>query len=340
MSSITSDEHEKQTSTQNAGSARQATRRKVPRWLLICLAVVGILLTVGGGYLVFLPRIQPLALPSLPDDLTLTDIGLQDWQQYRAALPADPLADPQLPAEPVIDLQFAALQHAAGLALIEKKQMEPGLAYLKAAVQSDPENLQYGNSYRLILREDKRYNDEETFFAELYQQYPVVNVGIGLALSYVDQMRSCPKPPDGLVCQAQYSSRSIDLLASLLADHPYNAIARYASGLNHLYWPTLMGHLPASQKDLEHVVALAPFLEESSPTFIDDAYTALGDVFAKGENTTTAQNVWRNGLQVVPDSELLQNRLAIPLDKLVSEMDGPIRGLGVYVETDLTLFWT
>jgi tetratricopeptide (TPR) repeat protein len=270
----------------------------------------------------------------------MSDLGLPNWQQYREALPDKPLDNPQLPATPTIDPKLAAIQHAAGLALLDQKQLDQGIAYLQAAVESDPTNLRYGNDYRITLRDHQRYDDEEQFYDALYKKNDDVTVGIGLALSYVDQMRSCPKPPDGLVCQAQYSSRSITLLDSLLTAHPYNVIARYARGLNNLYWPTLMGHLPTAQTDLEYAVALTSLMETSSPAFIDDAYTALGDVFAKDKHVDEAINIWRNGLLATPGSSLLQSRLDLSRDKIVDEMNGPIRGLGVYVDTGITLFWT
>ncbi len=324
----------------DSSASQSARRRRIPRWLLICLSVLVLLLAAGGGYLIFMPHVQPLSLPKLPKNLTETDLGLENWQMYRQALPEKPLDDPRLPASPTVDADLAALQHAAGLTLIQQGQLDRGLDYLRAAVQGSPDNLRYGNDLRMVLRDHQRYNDEEQLFDKLYKQHNTINVGIGLALSYVDQMRSCPKPPDGLVCQAQYSSRSISLLDSLLNAHPYNVIARFARGLNHLYWPTLMGHLPTSQKDLEYAVALTDLMSTSSGSFIDDAYTALGDVFAKDNQVDSAINVWQNGLQKVPNSSLLRSRLDIPRDKVTDEMNGPIRGLGVYVDTSITIFWT
>ena len=161
-----------------------------------------------------------------------------------------------------------------------------------------------------------------------------------MALSYVDQMRSCPPPPDGLVCQAQFSSRSISQFDTILATQPYNIIARYARGLNHLYWPRLMQHLPRAAQDLSYAVALTGTLNKINNSFTDDAYTALGDTFAKDGQTDMAHNVWLNGLQIAHGSSLLQSRLDIPKDKLTDEESASLRGLGVYVETNLSLFWT
>lgn len=323
-----------------AVEAVPAKRSRTRQRLLVILGiVVAIIVVAVASYFAFIPRVQPLTLPQIPANVSTADLGLENWQTYQKTI-ANPLQDPSLPAQPVVDQQLAAIQDAAGMALIKAGKLDQGLAYLKAAAEADPDNLRITNDYRLSLRDQKRYTDEEAFFSDLQKKHNTLNVSIHLALSYVDEMRSCPKPPDGLVCQAQFSTRSIDLLNTLLSQHEYNVIARYARGLNHLYWPRLMGHLAGSQADLQYSVALLPLLKGISTEFGDDAYTALGDVFGKDGKPDEAQNVWRNGIQVIPNSELLKSRLNIPHDQIEDQETGPIRGLGVYVETDIALFWT
>lgn len=314
-------------------------RRRRRRIWFILLAVLVLFGVAGGAYLLLLPHVQPLSLPRLPAHLTVDDLGLARWQDYRQPLPANPLNNALLPASPKLDASLAALEDAAGQALIRQGELDRGLAYLRVAAQSDPTSLRFANDYRLALRDHGRYADEETFFSQLAQQFKSSETALSLALTYVDEMRSCPKPPDGLVCQAQDSSRSITELDNLLAAHPYNLIARYARGLNHLYWPSLMGHLPRAQTDLQFAVALLKPLGSVSSAFPPEAYTALGDVFAKDGQVAQARNVWLNGQNVLSFSSLLASRLSIPQDQLVNEENGSLRGLGVYVETDISIFW-
>jgi tetratricopeptide (TPR) repeat protein len=312
-----------------------APKRRRVIWIGASLLVIVLL---SGSYWLFFPRVQPLILPVLPAHLNMSDLGLTNWKGYQQPLAQDPLNDPRLPTVAQKSSEIAPLEHAAGLALL-KQQPDKGLAYLQAALESDPDNLRYANDYRLALRDLKRYEEEEKFFTAQLAQHNSTTVRVNLALAYVDQMRSCPTPPDGLVCQAQYSSKSISQLDIILAEHPYDIIARYARGLNHLYWPTLMGHLPKAQQDLSYAVALTATLQAIDTGFSDDAYAALGDVFAKDSQIDAARNVWLNGLQVTPDSALLKSRLNIAREKLTEAENGPLRGLGVYVETDLSLFW-
>lgn len=313
--------------------------RRLRRTLIIIASVVLVLALAGGGYLIFLPRVQPLTLPSLPAHLTPADLGLAAWQDYHQPLPAHPLTDSRLPGTPQVNASLALLEDAAGQALVQQGQLDRGLAYLRAAAQSSVENQRYSNDYRVALRDHRRYDDELKYFSQLAQHDTSPATQINFALVYVDQMRACPAPPDGLVCQAQDSYRSINVLNGVLATHPYNIIAHFARGLNHLYWPRLMGHLPASQADLEYAVALTRPFPTILQAFIPQAYVALGDVFAKDGQVQTARNVWLNGKEVVSASSLLDARLNIPQDRLTDEENNTLRGLGVPVETDLTIFW-
>jgi tetratricopeptide (TPR) repeat protein len=323
----------------DASAPPRKPSRRLRRTLIIIASVVLVLLLAGGGYLIFLPRVQPLTLPSLPAHLTSTDLGLANWQEYQLPLPPHPLTDSRLPGTPLVDTSLALLEDAAGQALVQQGQLDRGLAYLQAAARSDSQNQRYSNDYRVALRNHRRYDDEMKYFSQLAQHDTSPATMINFALVYVDEMRACPAPPDGLVCQAQDSYRSIDTLNKVLAAHPYNIMARFARGLNHLYWPRLMGHLPASQTDLEYAVALTRSFPAILQTFIPQAYVALGDVFAKDGQVQVARNVWLNGKEVLSVSSLLDARLAIPQDRLTDEENNTIRGLGVPVETDLTIFW-
>ncbi|GHO60001.1 hypothetical protein [Ktedonobacter robiniae] len=319
---------------------QRATFWHTKKFRLLVAAILLVLVLLGGGmYWLLTPRIKPLALPHVPAHLTWADIGLEHWQDYQQPLPEHPLDNTALPAKPQVNKNLALLQDAAGQALIQQGQNNLGVEYMKAAVLAVPDNLRYANDLRLAWRDHQQYKEEEAFFSALNQKYPTINTQIALALSYVDEMRSCPNPPDGLVCQAQFSSRSISELSEILTNHPYNIVARYARGLNHLYWPTLMGHLSQSQEDLQFSVVLTQIQGAIGPSFLPQAYTALGDVFAKGGKVDVAQNVWENGLKVAPSSTMLQQRLAIAKESLVSEEENHLRGLGVYVDTDVAIFW-
>lgn len=327
----------RQTEESNIHLSRRpsSARRKL---LIVSIGVV-LLIGIAGGYLLFQQRVQPLTLPHLPAHLSIDDLGLTNWQDYQHPLPTDPLSNTQLPTSPVIDPALAELEDAAGQSLIHQGILDRGLSYLRAAAQSIPDNLRYSNDYRLALRDHKLYTDEITFFSLQAQKVVTANTAISLALTYVDEMRSCPPPPDGLVCQAQNSSRSISELDKVLEQHPYNIIAHFARGLNHLYWPSLMGHLPRAETDLEYAVALTQVQGVIGNAFSIQAYVALGDVFAKGGQISQARNIWLNGKLANANATNLDQRLSIPNDQLVNAENNTLRGLGVYVDTNIAIFW-
>jgi tetratricopeptide (TPR) repeat protein len=317
-------------------------RRRIRRWMIFSL--IGLLLIIAGSaaaYFILTPQVTPLQMPTLPASLSAAQLGLANWQEYQQPLPTNPLSNPSLPSSPQATGSLALLEDAAGQALIAQSNLTRGLAYLQASVLADPDNMRYGNDYRLALRNHQMYQEEQTFFAALSKKTPGSNVSIEYSLTYVDMMRACPAPPDGLVCQAQNSYSSISILDGVLQQNPYNIIARYVRGLNDLYWPRLMRHLPQAQQDLQYAVALTRFQKSIGSVFLPDAYVALGDVFGKDGNIQAARNVWLNGLLATPtqDQALLHQRLAIPQDQVSGQENNQLRGLGVYVDTDLSVFW-
>jgi hypothetical protein len=323
-------------------SGKVPGRKRPKRWMVGSAIAALVLVGAVIAYLLLtMNQLAPLLLPKLPTNLSASQIGLAQWQEYQQPLPAHPLSNPLLPTTPQTTLSLALLEDAAGQAIIQQGNLTRGLAYLQAATLADPDNLRLSNDYRLALRNHELYSEEQTFFVALAQKEQTVNVNIEYALSYVDLMRSCPKPPDGLVCQAQDSYNSIALLNKILQQEPYNILAHYARGLNDLYWPSLMRHLPQAQQDLQYALALSRFQQKIGPAFVPQAYIALGDAFGKAGDTTTAHQVWLNGRKVVePQAQaLLQQRLAIPQDQLVAQENQQLRGLGVYVDTDLSIFW-
>ena len=299
-------------------------------------------------------RFEPVPSPTLQLRARVTEgeslehlVIRSDYDRTAAAYAGDAAVNAALEAvRDRLELKGAARAGYVYLDRNERHVAPPKSSQLEAEMHGRFDDFigpgrDHAKGYRLALRDHRLFQDEQTFFKALAQKTPGVNTNIEYALTYVDLMRSCPKPPDGLVCQAQDSYSSISLLSDILQAHPYNLVARYARGLNHLYWPTLMGHLPKAQQDLQYAVALSHFQAKIGAAFAPQAYVALGDVFAKAGNISVARNAWRNGLNAVTSQEqgLLQQRLAIPQDQLQSMEDNQLRGLGVYVDTDLSLFW-
>ena len=130
------------------------------------------------------------------------------------------------------------------------------VSHTKAAVQADPDNLRYSNYYQWRYATINSI-DESNFFSALSKQRSIANITIEVALSYVDMMRSCSTPPDGLVCQAQILQTALLAYWIKCSRIIHIILLPTMHGLYHLYWPTLMGHLPKAQVDLQYAVALS-----------------------------------------------------------------------------------
>src|SRR5579884_897869 len=95
-----------------AGPKKENTprRKRLKRWTI---GVAIALLILGGAitaYILVNAQVTPLALPSVPANLTADQIGLANWQEYQQALPAHPLENSLLPATPQATPALAALE--------------------------------------------------------------------------------------------------------------------------------------------------------------------------------------------------------------------------------------
>jgi hypothetical protein len=91
-------------------------RKRISTKKLIALSTIVVLVLLlfsFGGYLLLRPQVQPLQLPNVPAHLSMSDLGLADWQKYQQPDPKDPLLQPTLPATPQATPALAQLENAA-----------------------------------------------------------------------------------------------------------------------------------------------------------------------------------------------------------------------------------
>ena len=286
-----------------------------------------LLLMAVGGYWGFREWSAPYALPELPEGLTLADVGLDVsreravwrlWQRRRGE--EDPQADPRLPAEPTptADPALAQLQFEAGWFLLQEAGDDPkvrarGLAYLQAAVRSDPTHLLYGNALRRAMQRLELYAEAPRWWEALAAEAAASageeapwQVRLQWALSYVDAMadRSLGEARIG-----QLSLQSIGVLDGILAEEPYNWVARYARGLNNLYWPLGMKRYAKALSDLEFAVALGEAVGANA-AIRALSWTAYGDARVKAGEVAQGMRIWREAARRFPEHEPLRRRAA------------------------------
>ena len=68
-------------------------------------------------------------------------------------------------------------------------------------------------------------------------------------------------------------------------------------------------------------------------------YVGLGDALVKEGRHDDARRVWEEAQALFPDEARLKERLALDDDGALTEYIDRIRGLGVVVDTDLSIFW-
>jgi tetratricopeptide (TPR) repeat protein len=146
-----------------------------------------------------------------------------------------------------------------GVLLAQKEEKEEALTHLEKAILLEPQNLPYGNEYRLTCIRFEAYERSIEFFESLVlKKDPPVNIvelRINLSLSYVDKM---PYKWHGVVGQGKLSIKSIREFNKVLELDPKNWVGIYGRAMNHLYWPRALRHAPQSIADFKATIALQP----------------------------------------------------------------------------------
>jgi hypothetical protein len=245
----------------------------------------------------------------------------------------------------------AAIKYLAlhqGRFAIATGNLPPPLATIATIADSNVTENEADQDRRKV---DNRPDDVEpaSLFRELVS-YPHSNspeTQLQLGLSYVDFMLR----EGGRETKARLSSHSIEALTAAIDQKPYFVAARYARGLNYLYWPAIAGRLPLAVTDLKTCVALTKQLPwHPRAQIFAEAYVALGDAYVKlsemaisfghrRDLIAIAKYWWREGLIEYPDNGEMQSRLNLASEDLVAYVESA-RAIETYINTDLNLLWT
>lgn len=234
--------------------------------------------------------------------------------------------------------------HRLGLHLCEHGGTAEGLAHLELAAEKAPADLRFGNAVRTYARRFEEYDRSIRFFEHLVvANGELPEPRVQLALAYVDKM---PDHMMGIVGQGKLSKQSIALLNQVL-DSPEPAMAEstrwaalYALGLNHLYWPKALRHAGAAEEALRRCLSFQKTMRDGdAPAYFMLPYLGLGDALVKLGRLSEARAVWREARQSFPEEPRLAERLALDDDERLTDLIDRVRGLGVAVDTDLTILW-
>lgn len=279
------------------GRPHSSERRRPGKPVWVAAAAVLIAALAGLAWQ-FLAR--PYAMPAVPSGLTASSVGLNlatEQAVYRSAAVGDPAPDPTagVSAESYVDYLAGKQMLAAG----DRR----GFERLWAAVRAEPDNLLYGNELR---RSHVSLGEWERLTGDWEQvSAPTRRQRLQLALAYIDAMNN---PALNDIEMAKLSVQSMNVLDRLIDENPFDFMARYARGVNNLYWPIGLFRGPKATADLGFCVALVEKLELRDP-WLDITYAAYGDALVKNGQEQAGFRVWRDGFRRFPESAALGARV-------------------------------
>lgn len=232
--------------------------------------------------------------------------------------------------------------HLLGVGLAAKGEQDESLAHLEIAAEREPSDLKFGNDLRMACLRFGRYARSIAFFERLAGAHPdLPEPRLQLALSYIDEM---PDHMMGIVGQGKLSKQSIAQLARILdggrpMDERVTWAALYALGMNHLYWPKALAHAPLSVEAFEKCLERQKSSTGGVQAYFVLPYLGLGDAWVKAGRHQEARRVWREAQALLGRDERLDRRLAMEDDAALTRYVDEVRGLGVVVDTDLSILW-
>ncbi|PFM99759.1 hypothetical protein [Bacillus cereus] len=220
-----------------------------------------------------------------------------------------------------------------------KSDQEKGVENLKKLIKDEPDNLEYLNMLRLYMNSHKLTKD----FAGYLEEFPpTTSIKIQKALSYVDLLQD---PDLGIAVLGQTSSKSIQELESILEENPHNWLARYARGLNNLYWPAGLNRAKSAIKDLSYCLAVVKSHEKKGDVLElwPQAYLAYGDALVKEGKIEEGIKVWKDGFSGYPDNKDLEKRARTNSDQAFAIVKEE-RGIEIFQRpnpniTDISILW-
>jgi tetratricopeptide (TPR) repeat protein len=216
---------------------------------------------------------------------------------------------------------------------------EEALHHYEEAILNHPESKRYNNAYRMSCIWWVENSRCIMFYEKIVEERPdVLELKLNLALAYVDKM---PWLTLGMVGQGKLSNRSMAQLTSVIEADSSNWAAWYARAMNHLHWPRAMKHAKRSIADFEKAIELQNALGLSTPkSYFEYSYIGLGDALVKDLRHSEAREIWRQGLELFPNSAELNKRLSFEDNTELEEWMKKARALSKQIDTDLSIIWS
>ena len=234
----------------------------------------------------------------------------------------------------IVEAQEAASLFQEAVQAVPADNYETALAKFEAALKVDPNNLQYGNAYRMAvikMNQVKTYDRCIAFFKQLVADNPKApNAWMNFGYAYVDKI-----PLEGSITQVLLASKALGHFSTAL-DLEESWLGRYTRGNSYVYWPAIFGRTPLAIADLEKAITLSKQMPKRSHHA--RAYVVLGEAYWRLNDLEKARQIWWQALQLFPNNEALQIRLAQD-DKALQTFLTAHFETGKRVDTNVSVIW-
>ncbi len=203
----------------------------------------------------------------------------------------------------------------------------------EAALTADPDNIRYGSDYRqAVIKGNTEYDRCIKFFEKLTADNPAAsNAWLNFGLAYVDKI-----PAAGTVTQVILANTALAHFSKSIELKP-SWINQYCRGNSYLFWPKIFNRTHLGVADLEAAMKIQN--EDKKRIYHLRTYIALGQAQWKMDETDKAKEIWKKGLELVPESVHLKAFMSKDGDELkeyIEDMLDPNKR----VDTNLSELWT
>lgn len=184
------------------------------------------------------------------------------------------------------------------------------LGQLEQALAGSPDDLAIANEYRKAVIRAGEYDRALDFFEKLTADHPdSAAAWLNYGYVFVDKI-----PASGAITQVILANQALERFTRSIELEP-TWLALYTRGNSYLYWPKIFGRAPLGVADLERAVAMAREAPERKRVYVR-SWIALGDAYWKTDEPEKARATWREGLELFPGEQGLEERLALADDQV------------------------
>ena len=193
--------------------------------------------------------------------------------------------------------------YGQGMKKVAAEDWPAALDLLEKAVLAEPDDLRIGTDYRQAVIAAGEYDRCLAFFAKLVADNPEApNALMNLGYAHVDKI-----PVEGAITAVILANTALTHFTKAL-EMEETWLGRYTRGNSYLYWPAIFGRTQLGIDDLERAIEMAESTKKRP--YHGRAWAALGDGYWRLENAEKAAEIWRQGLEMYPDNQEIQDRLA------------------------------